>query len=168
VGRVWERLVEAAPDPVATPETMPTLEEEPPGAVDWKPPLGIDVEAVPDAPVADPVLEEDPSETIDWEPLLDVDVEAAAAPDPLVEEVISDATLELCGEWLTHSTSPIFKSQALSKVGFHALRAASVMPNSVQIAEQVSPETTVYVSVHAVGVADAEVETVVDAEDEAI
>jgi hypothetical protein len=32
----------------------------------------------------------------------------------------------------------------------------------------VSPETTVYVSVHAVGVADAEVETVVDVDDEAI
>jgi hypothetical protein len=57
VGRVCERLFEAAPDLVTTPETMPTLEDEPPEAVDWKPPLDIDVEAVPDEPAADSVLE---------------------------------------------------------------------------------------------------------------
>jgi hypothetical protein len=77
-----------------------------------------------------------------------------------------EATLIDCGEWLIQSTSPIPKEQLTSRLGFQALSVASSMPNSVQIAVHVSPETTVYVFVHAVGVADAKAEFVEDGSDE--
>jgi hypothetical protein len=76
-----------------------------------------------------------------------------------------EATLIDCGEWLTQSTSPIPKEQLTSRLGFQALSVASSMPNSVQIAKHVSPETMVYVFVQAVGVADDEAEIVEDGGD---
>ena len=43
-----------------------------------------------------------------------------------------------------------------------------MMPNVAAIASQVSCETTVYVSVHAIGVAEAEAETVLAGDDESV
>jgi len=130
----------------------------------------MDVEAAAASSDADPVPGEELLGICDCEALLDMDVEAA--PDFPVAKLMLDTTIEeeLCGEWLTQSTFPIKISQAGFNVrfngGFQALRVAVVIPNAAEIASQLSPETTAYVSVHAVGVAEAEEETVLDGDDE--